>query len=597
MSGAMLLLAVLALAAGPLVHAAARRLRWAFSAVDGFVLAAVGALVVLQVAPRAVAEGGSGAVVALGLGLFSPLLLNRLRIPLVRARGWMISVGLVGLALHAMMDGAALAAGRSDLAWAIVVHRIPAGIFVWWLVRPNRGPFRATAVLIGLAGCTVLGFGLAQTWALQEGYVTSLFEAFVAGALLHVLADHGPELHGHREEAHSTGAELAGTALAILLFWLMPEEPGHHGADGAGHAYGQRFLDLVLEASPALLLGYAAAGAFAGFLPRGTVGWLGGGGAFSQAARGVAFGGPIPICSCGVLPVYESLARRATPATAGLAFLVATPELGVESVLLSIPLLGPQLAATRVVAAVAIAMVVGVWLGSRVGRLNAEGVSSVVREPTTFLERLGVAYRFGFRELVDHTMGWIILGIAIAALFDPGSLQWLDAVPTILQVALFALASIPMYVCASGATPLAAALIAAGASPGSALAFLLAGPATNVTTFGVLSRLHGRATALTFGVVVFAGAVGAGLAFDAWAPVLTVPAAGEEHAHGPLAWVCAGILALVTVGSLYRLGPRHLMMTVLRPLPRGGASHDHDHDPGHDHGDEACGHDHEPVLG
>ena len=88
--------------------------------------------------------------------------------------------------------------------------------------------------------------------------------------------------------------------------------------------------------------------------------------------------------------------------------------------------------------------------------------------------------RAGFVELVDGTAPWIVLGLAIAAAAEPWLVQMLWAQwSDVLEVAVFALLGMPIYVCAAGATPLIAVLLAAGVSPGAALAFLLTGPATN----------------------------------------------------------------------------------------------------------------------
>ena len=102
-------------------------------------------------------------------------------------------------------------------------------------------------------------------------------------------------------------------------------------------------------------------------------------------------------------------------------------------------------------------------------------------------------WRTGFVDVLDETGPWIVFGLAVAALMatelDPDGLA---SLPNSIQLPLFALIGLPVYVCASGATPLVAVLIALGVSPGAALVFLLTGPAMNVTTFGVLTKLHGR---------------------------------------------------------------------------------------------------------
>ena len=126
-----------------------------------------------------------------------------------------------------------------------------------------------------------------------------------------------------------------------------------------------------------------------------------------------------------------------------------------------------------------------------------------------------------------------------------------------------------MYVCASGATPIAALAIHKGLSTGAAMAFLIAGPATNVTTFGVLARLHGRRIALLFGVTVTVLAVLAGWIVD----LIGIPAAPILESHSALdshgswwAYLAVGGLAALVVASLLRQGPRGALRQILEPI-------------------------------
>jgi hypothetical protein len=128
-----------------------------------------------------------------------------------------------------------------------------------------------------------------------------------------------------------------------------------------------------------------------------------------------------------------------------------------------------------------------------------------------------------------------------------------------------------MYVCASGATPLAAALIAGGISPGAAVTFLLSGPATNVTTFGLLGKLHGHKTAIVFGVVVVVVATSLGLLTNVWLGSLTV-AAPDLHGghHGIVAQLSLALLAMAFVSAIFRQGPRQFLGTL---FDFGGGTH------------------------
>jgi len=290
-----------------------------------------------------------------------------------------------------------------------------------------------------------------------------------------------------------------------------------------------------------------------------------------------------------------------------MAFLVATPELGIESLLLSVPLLGGKLTALRLAAAFALALAAGWFVGRRIEDTGTAG-DPTIRDERPIATRLVAAARTGLSDLVDDTAPWILLGIVIAAAIEPSFLAPVAALPDVVQVLVFAVVGIPMYVCASGATPLAAALVFAGVSPGAAIAFLLSGPATNVTTFGVLRHLHGERSAILFGTVVISGSVALGtltnLVGRHVAEIHAVPAP-HSHAVSWLPEVCAWILAGLFVASVWRRGPRRFVEDIVTPGEHThdhGCDHDHhhghdhgrdhDHHHGHDHRGTTCGHDH-----
>ena len=124
-----------------------------------------------------------------------------------------------------------------------------------------------------------------------------------------------------------------------------------------------------------------------------------------------------------------------------------------------------------------------------------------------------------------------------------------------------------MYVCASGATPIAAIAIFNGVSPGAALAFLLAGPATNVTTFGVLSSLHSKKTAISFGVLVTGLAMLAGWSIDWFALQSTEVLYAQAHdSHSILGLLSLILLAIMFLGSIFRQGPRGVLEQITSPM-------------------------------
>ncbi|MEM7605429.1 MAG: permease [Myxococcota bacterium] len=332
------------------------------------------------------------------------------------------------------------------------------------------------------------------------------------------------------------------------------------------------FLDtlgvLFLESAPALVIGYTFAGLLPVFLSPKRLAMLSKGGRGSQAMRGVAFGLPLPVCSCGVLPLYESIVRRGAAPAAALAFFVATPELGLDAVLLSFPLLGGSLTMARIVAAVFVAVVVAYVVRPKARPAKAAPDEKVDERPLR--ARLISGLRFGYKEVFDHTMPWIVLGLVIAALVEPlldhGAIA---TIPPWLQVPVAALVGVPVYVCASGATPLVALAMHKGLSAGAAVAFLIAGPATNVTTFGVLARLHGARIAAIFGISVSVLAILMGWTVDVvgleGAAVLEHHPHASEHAT-PVSIVAAVAVGMLLLSSLFRQGPRGLVRQITEPI-------------------------------
>jgi len=331
-----------------------------------------------------------------------------------------------------------------------------------------------------------------------------------------------------------------------------------------------RFLALAFRSAPALLLAYFIAGLMNGFLPASSIRWMRKGGSWSQALRGMAVGLPFPICSCGVVPLYRTLVERGAPPAAAIAFLVATPELGVDAVLLSIPLLGGQMTVLRVVAAALVALVVGALVGKYMAGRPVEVRAGVEPEdpggPRGGWIRLRSGLTASFGEGLDKTAPWILLGLVVAAALAPVlESRWLESIPRALQVPMFALAGIPMYVCASGATPLVAVLLFGGASPGAALAFLLTGPATNVTTFGVLSGLYGKRPALVFSLCMILSPVLLGYLTNWILP--EVSSLVREHFHkesfSGVELLSLIVLALAFLFSIVRRGPRRFLSEII----------------------------------
>lgn len=567
---------------------------------DGFMLVTIGGLILLDVLPHCYLQAGPIVVALALLGLFGPTLIERLRHRLaVTIHRTALVLGMLGLLLHSFIDGAGLV-GSPTLSLALILHRVPVGLAVWTLLRRNFGTKTAVVGLVLLNASTVAGFYTANL-ALEHlggGWISG-FTALVGGSLLHVVVHLSPgggkvrnaewfetlgaglgvlllafALGGHQHTlGHSTAPGPAQTASSTSGSHEPPHD-AHHGHDHSAHdssgahsddwlsAFGDRFLNLASESALALLFAYLVAALIFGFLSSGSLSWLSAsGGRVSQSTRGVLFGLPLPICSCGVVPIYASLVRRGVPLGAAVAFLIATPELGIDAAFLSWRLTGFEFTLVRLLAAAAVAFTASILLANAAppqpDQVNSESDDA---PPKTTRLRMSIQ---GLSEIVDHTAPWIIFGIALAALAEPliqpeTFSEWAPWV----QVPLFAVIGMPIYVCASGATPLAAVLLTQGVAPGAVLAFLLTGPATNATTFGILRQLHGGRFALKFALTIATLATLAGgiSNFALEGVTFELPSRSHQHVSSviPLA-----LVAILFLFSLLRLGPRGFVRQIL----------------------------------
>jgi uncharacterized membrane protein YraQ (UPF0718 family) len=106
---------------------------------------------------------------------------------------------------------------------------------------------------------------------------------------------------------------------------------------------------------------------------------------------------------------------------------------------------------------------------------------------------------YAFNDLLGDIGKWFLAGILIAGLITaliPPQFIETNLGEGFLSMLIMLAVGLPMYVCATASTPIAAALAFKGLSPGAALVFLLAGPATNAASLAVLSNILGKRATL-----------------------------------------------------------------------------------------------------
>jgi uncharacterized protein len=326
------------------------------------------------------------------------------------------------------------------------------------------------------------------------------------------------------------------------------------------------FWQALGQMAPYLIFGFLVAGFLSMLVkPQMVERHLGGKG-FKPVLKAAAFGVPLPLCSCGVLPVSASLRRHGASRGATAAFLISTPETGVDGIMVTYSMLGPIVAVFRPIAAFIMSLLGGILVNAfgssasgKEAPLSCEGACCM---PTRGRGKIHEALRYGLVTLPQDLSGALLVGLAAAAvistLVPAGFLKTVGS--GVLGMFVMMAASIPVYVCATASVPIAWAAIAKGVSPGAALVFLIMGPVTNASTITTIWKIMGRRTAIVYLATVACGAFASGLILNALDALFAFNIAGniQHHVHqheagGGVFTTVASIvlLAMLTVG-LYR---------------------------------------------
>ncbi|MCZ8531063.1 SO_0444 family Cu/Zn efflux transporter [Alteromonas sp. PRIM-21] len=364
---------------------------------------------------------------------------------------------------------------------------------------------------------------------------------------------------------------------------------------------GQNFLALFMESAPWLLLGLLVAGVMHELVPVSFLEKHMGSASFGSISKAAIIGAPLPLCSCGVIPAALGLRRSGASKSSTISFLVSTPETGVDSVSVSYALLGPLYAIVRPVAAVVSAIYAGLMVrffaerneltvqGEPVAASATSSCCSTKAEPEVVKKpedktqcydgdpahqhdhnlprkssQVAKVLSYASGKLLEDIVVWLLIGLALAAAIKtwvPTDFltQWGDGVVAMLVMALI---GIPMYICATASTPLAVGFLAAGLSPGAVLVFLMAGPATNVSTMGMIKQEMGARTLVLYLFSVISASIGFGYALNylvsSFSLSSMIKTASHVHEHGAGVQIIYGLCAILLAGLMLRLGVKKL---------------------------------------
>ncbi len=590
----------------------ATQLGWLIAPVRALAWSAVAMTVLFILLPEAMGSIGVWTFFAAAIGALAPSLLSRLLSfagqTTPHHKKTTVFIGLITLALHQLVESAGIALlvltespTTMQSGIFVAIHTIPVVAVTLVACKESSGPKAMLYAALGLIAVTTVGVILAPT--LIDAHFGDDFmpwtTSFLAGLMVHIL------LHDFSIEKSSKtrAGELLGfvlgiavTSVAILQSFSSGSSEAHHEhAHEHAHSHDliesvvDAFLQLIGETAVPLLIGLGVAGIFSWSFDKIPKSWFLGGSPLKHATIGAAVGTPVPVCSCGVLPIAETMRKKSAHSAFIFAILVATPEISFETVFLSWHFLGPELTVARVCGAVVLAVLGGWAFGYFVqAPANADRPnhshdhsehshnhadhSHDHSEHSHGNEGFWSRYLRTIDDLAVHILPWLIASLVAASYClvllpqttsGSGSL-WFDMLIATVVV-------IPAYICAASATPLAASLIIANVSPAAAMVGLFLGSATNVATLLFFKNAY-RQRGMIIAMVILIG-----LAWAVTIPIhyleLTVPYAAESVSHTE-SWhlIGLGLLLLVALRSLWRSGVDGWVHGLSRQ-----SHHDHNH--------------------
>ena len=297
------------------------------------------------------------------------------------------------------------------------------------------------------------------------------------------------------------------------------------------------FVDLFNEMSPYLLLGFLLAGVLHVYFPKDRVNKYLGKQNLKSVLNAAILGIPLPLCSCGVIPTGVSFHKNGASKGAAVSFLISTPQTGVDSILVTYSLMGLPFAIIRPIVAF-ITGIVGGYAANVVDKEEEpEPIPSIQTEQLSRGNKFKQMLRYAFVDFLADIAKWLSIGLIIAAIITviiPDGFFNQQMSNEYINMLIVLAASIPMYVCATGSVPIAAALMLKGISPGAAFVFLMAGPATNAGTTTVIGQSLGKKSLIAYMLSIMVGAILSGIAINAFLPqewFLLMPGMGEHGEH------------------------------------------------------------------
>ncbi|TET88689.1 MAG: permease [Sulfurovum sp.] len=335
---------------------------------------------------------------------------------------------------------------------------------------------------------------------------------------------------------------------------------------------------LSIAMAPYILFGLLFAGILHELVPDSIVTKHLGDDNISSVVKSTVFGIPLPVCSCGVIPLATSIKKSGASKGATLSFLISTPITGVDSILATYGIFGWIFTIYRVITSMIMAMVAGI-LTNLWDKEDSPPQTSFTTVPTStqnftlntpvkeescctdssccetndtkkkfsFLAALKYAFVTLLGDIAKPLFWGLLLG-ALIAVAIPEDLSEVLKDYSWLSYLIVIVIAVPMYVCATASLPIAAGLMLSGVSAGAAFVFLSAGPATNTVTIGVVKKMLGtRSLAIYLGSIIL-GSILFGLGLDYIFDISSIDPASLIHMDEE-----GGIIATISAVILWGL--------------------------------------------
>ena len=311
---------------------------------------------------------------------------------------------------------------------------------------------------------------------------------------------------------------------------------------------------LCAEMAPYLLFGMLVSGLITVFIDSQFIYKHIGSKDFKSVFKSTIFGVPLPLCSCGVIPVAATLRDSGASKGSTVSFLVSTPQTGIDSIFLTYGLLGPVIAVFRPLAAIFSGFLSGIIINRFDNDIHHQTKSAPTpsKKQTTLIQKINKGIVYGFKTLPSDIATPLFQGLVIAALISllipPELITEYFSANTFIQYLFILGISIPFYVCATASIPIAVALMAKGISPGAAFVFLMAGPATNASSIAIIKKILGKKTLYYYIALISITAIFFGIVLDLFFLINNPPnILHHHHSMDLLTTITTSIFILIFV--------------------------------------------------